>query len=67
MFQGDADVAVPAAQTEKIVKTIRDRGGRVDYILFPGEGHGWRKASTIKTALEKELTFTSGILGLASI
>ncbi|KIJ53642.1 hypothetical protein M422DRAFT_109750, partial [Sphaerobolus stellatus SS14] len=40
MFQGDADMAVPAVQTEAIVKIIRDRGGRVDYILFPGEGHG---------------------------
>lgn len=66
ILQGDADVAVPPAQAESIVKSIRANGGRVDYVLFPGEGHGWRKAGTIKAALEKEMTFARDIFGLDS-
>ncbi|KAF8580778.1 alpha/beta-hydrolase [Ramaria rubella] len=64
MLQGDADVAVPPSQAEKIVETIRKNEGRVDYVLFPGEGHGWRKASTIKAALEKEMSFVVDVFGL---
>lgn len=29
----------------------------MDYIVFEGEGHGWRKAENIKIALEKEESF----------
>jgi dipeptidyl aminopeptidase/acylaminoacyl peptidase len=34
---------------------IEKHDGKVKCILFPGEGHGWRKAETIKEALELEL------------
>jgi hypothetical protein len=32
-------------------------------MAFPGEGHGFRKAETIKRATEAELGFYSAILG----
>ena len=51
------DVVVPPEQAEDIVTIIKANDGRVDYVLFDGEGHGWRKADTIRIALEKELTF----------
>ena len=56
------DVVVPPEQAEDIVTVIRANDGRVDYVLFDGEGHGWRKAETIGTALEKELAFYEDIL-----
>ena len=56
------DVVVPPEQAEDIVTIIRANDGRVDYVLFDGEGHGWRKADTIRTALEKELAFYEDIL-----
>lgn len=46
------------------MKVIRDRGGRVEYELFEGEGHGWRKAETIIAALERELNFYLDALGI---
>ena len=63
-LQGDVDTVVPADQMINMVKTIKDRGGKADLVLFPGEGHGWRKASTIQTALEKELEWFNEVLGL---
>ena len=56
------DVVVSPEQAEDIVTIIRANDGRVDYVLFDGKGHGWRKAETIRTALEKELAFYEDIL-----
>ena len=58
------DAVVPPEQAEDIVKTIKAKGGRVDYILFEGEGHGWRKAETIKRAMEAELAFYEDVFKL---
>ena len=56
---------VPPNQAEAIVKTIRDElRGKVEYVVFEGEGHGWRQSENIKAALEKELGFYEEILGL---
>ena len=47
------------------MKTIRDElQGKVEYVVFEGEGHGWRQSENIKAALEKELGFYEEILGL---
>ena len=62
--QGELDRVVPKEQADLIVKTIKDNGGRADYLLFKDEAHGWRKAENIKAALEKELAFYEGIFGL---
>ncbi|KAJ2956743.1 hypothetical protein NUW54_g14646 [Trametes sanguinea] len=64
VLQGSLDAVVPPNQAELIVSNIRKRGGRVEYIVFEGEGHGWRKAENIKTALEKELAFYEDVFGL---
>ena len=40
---GANDTNVPVIEAEQIVKTLKDRGVAVEYILFPDEGHGWRK------------------------
>lgn len=51
---GANDTNVPVIEAEQIVKTLKDRGVPVEYILFPDEGHGWRKIpnrirSTVET------------------
>ena len=48
----------------EMVKTIKGVGGKADIVLFDGEGHGWRKSSTIRAALEKELEWFGEVLGL---
>lgn len=55
---------MPPEQAEDIVKTIKEKNGRVEYVLFEGEGHGFRKAENIKAALEKELAFYEDVFGL---
>ncbi|TFY67500.1 hypothetical protein EVJ58_g1580 [Rhodofomes roseus] len=64
VLQGAIDRVVPPDQAEVIVKAIKERHGRVEYTVFEGEGHGWRKAETIKAALEQELQFYEDVLGI---
>ncbi len=56
-FQGDEDQVVPPNQTELMVEALRAKGTPVEYILFPGEQHGFRKSGTIKRSLDAELAF----------
>jgi dipeptidyl aminopeptidase/acylaminoacyl peptidase len=34
---------VPVVEAEQIVDSLRARDVPVEYVLFPDEGHGWRK------------------------
>ena len=56
---------MPPNQAEGIVETIRKRGGRVEYVVFQGEGHGWRKEENMRAALEKEIGFYEDVFGLS--
>jgi dipeptidyl aminopeptidase/acylaminoacyl peptidase len=47
VFQGEDDQVVPKEQAEAIVASLRQRGVPHAYHLYPGEGHGWRRADTI--------------------
>ncbi len=47
IFQGAEDKVVPPEQAELVVAALRRRGVPHVYHLFPGEGHGWRRAETI--------------------
>jgi len=50
---GANDTNVPVIEAEQIVKTLKERGVPVEYILFPDEGHGWRKVpNRIKSTVE---------------
>jgi hypothetical protein len=42
---------------------VRARGLPVAYLLFEGESHGFRRAETIRRALEAELWFYGRVLG----
>ncbi len=56
-LQGADDKVVPPDQTELMVAALKDRGVPVGYFLFDGEQHGFRKAETIRRALDAELYF----------
>ena len=62
-FQGLEDRVVPPSQAEKMVAALKSRGIPVSYVPFKNEQHGFRHASTIKTALDAELYFYSVIFG----
>ncbi len=56
-FQGANDKVVPPEQTRAIYDALQQRGIRSEYVLFEGEGHGFRKAEHRIEVLIKELAF----------
>ncbi len=62
-FQGDEDRVVPPNQAERMVEALKRKGVPVEYHLFHGEGHGFRKAENIRRALEAELAFYGRLFG----
>jgi len=60
-FQGLEDKVVPPRQAELMVKALREKGIPVAYIPFEGEQHGFRRAESIKRALEGSLYFYSRV------
>ena len=61
-FQGEDDRVVPPNQTELMVEALRRRGIPTGYLLFAGEGHGFRRAENIKRALDAELYFYATLI-----
>jgi len=61
LFQGDEDRVVPPSQSQLMFEVVRAREIPTAYVLFKGEQHGFRKAESIKRALEGELYFYSKI------
>jgi dipeptidyl aminopeptidase/acylaminoacyl peptidase len=43
VLHGANDTNVPVVEAEQVVENLKKRGIPVEYILFPDEGHGWRK------------------------
>jgi dipeptidyl aminopeptidase/acylaminoacyl peptidase len=62
-FQGADDRVVPPAQAEAMVRALGAKGIPVEYILFDGEGHGFRRAETIRRAIDAELAFYGRVFG----
>jgi dipeptidyl aminopeptidase/acylaminoacyl peptidase len=63
VLQGTDDDVVPPSQSELIVDALRARKVPHAYLLFEGEGHGFRRAETIIRAREAELSFYAQVLG----
>ena len=66
-LQGLEDRVVPPNQAEMMVKLLEDKGIKVDYVTFPDEGHGFRKANNIIRAMEAELAFYQDVFGLKAV
>lgn len=60
-FQGLEDRVVPPDQAETMADALRQKGLPVAYVAFEGEQHGFRRASSIRRALEAELYFYARI------
>jgi dipeptidyl aminopeptidase/acylaminoacyl peptidase len=43
VLHGANDTNVPVVEAEQVVENLKKRGVPVEYVLFPDEGHGWRK------------------------
>jgi dipeptidyl aminopeptidase/acylaminoacyl peptidase len=52
VLHGANDTNVPVVEAEQVVDSLKKRGVPVEYVLFPDEGHGFRKtANRIKADL----------------
>ncbi|WP_299981776.1 S9 family peptidase [uncultured Pseudoteredinibacter sp.] len=65
-FQGLEDKVVPPNQAEAMLEALNNKGMPVAYVPFAGEGHGFRSAKAIVTALEGELYFYSQLFDFTS-
>jgi dipeptidyl aminopeptidase/acylaminoacyl peptidase len=54
---------VPVAQAEELVAALRQRRIPHAYLVFDGEGHGFRQAANIRRSLEAELSFYAQVFG----
>jgi dipeptidyl aminopeptidase/acylaminoacyl peptidase len=63
VLQGSEDEVVPPSQSEMIVAALDRKGVPYAYILFEGEGHGFRKAENIRRTIEAELSFAGRLFG----
>jgi len=65
LFQGLDDKVVPPGQAETFVAALQAKGLPCEYVSFPGEGHGFRKAETIRRVADAELQFYARIFGFS--
>ena len=63
VLQGADDKVVPPSHAELIVEALQKQGIPHAYLLFEGEGHGFRKAENIARSYEAELSFYAQVLG----
>lgn len=63
LLQGADDAVVPPAQSEAIRDALAARGVPHAYVVYEGEGHGFRRAETIVHALETERAFLGRVFG----
>lgn len=66
LLQGEDDKVVPPNQAELMVKALDEKKLPYSYLLFAGEGHGFRQSETIIKAFNAELYFYREILGIDS-
>ena len=64
LVHGLKDTVVPPAQSETIANALREHGIPHAYLSFPEEGHGLGASTSIRQALEAELTFYKQTLGV---
>ena len=52
VLHGANDTNVPVVEAEQVVASLKSRNVPVEYVLFPDEGHGWRKTpNRVKSVL----------------
>lgn len=62
-FQGSKDKVVLPDQTLRMLQALRERQVASACLLFPEEGHGFRRADTLHQVLAAELAFYARVFG----
>ncbi|XAO71143.1 MAG: prolyl oligopeptidase family serine peptidase [Acetobacteraceae bacterium] len=56
-LHGDADQVVPLTQAEDMYQRLKDNGITTEIKIYPGEGHGFRNAETLRDSFQREYDF----------
>jgi len=64
VIHGANDPRDPVTESDQFVRAIRERGGSVEYLRFPDEGHGIRKLSNQMIAYRRIAAFLENTLDL---
>jgi dipeptidyl aminopeptidase/acylaminoacyl peptidase len=63
VLQGADDTVVPQSHSDLVVDALRQRGRPVAYLVFEGEGHGFRGRDALVRWFEGALSFHGQVLG----
>ena len=63
ILQGSEDRVVPPSQAEAIRDALVAHDVAHAYVLYEGEGHGFRRAETVVDSLRRELGFLGAVFG----
>ena len=66
VLHGANDTNVPVVEAEQVVESLKKRNVPVKYVLFPDEGHGWRKTKNRVTSTVEIVAWFSKWLGEAT-
>jgi dipeptidyl aminopeptidase/acylaminoacyl peptidase len=67
LLQGLEDEICPPEQADRFVASLDGTGVPHAYLTFEGEQHGFRRAETIRAALEAELSFYGQVFGFEPV
>jgi dipeptidyl aminopeptidase/acylaminoacyl peptidase len=67
VMQGANDYRVVKAESDQMVERIRARGGTVEYVVFPDEGHGFTRRSNLLKAYRTTAEFFLERFGLSNV
>jgi dipeptidyl aminopeptidase/acylaminoacyl peptidase len=57
ILQGENDPRVPKEESDQVVERLRGLGRRVDYVVYPDEGHGFTKRANAEDAYGRIVDF----------
>ena len=57
ILQGENDPRVPKEESDQVVERLRALGRRVDYVVYPDEGHGFTKRANAEDAYGRIVDF----------
>lgn len=62
IFHGTEDQVVPIGQSDALVDTVEAVGGRVEYVVYDGEGHGFRQPEHVDDEYERTEAFLARVV-----
>jgi dipeptidyl aminopeptidase/acylaminoacyl peptidase len=57
ILQGENDPRVPKEESDQVVERLRALGRRIDYVVYPDEGHGFTKRANAEDAYGRVVDF----------